>query len=183
MQCPQRPHQVVRGNVPPFCRLSADAPQRQRQLGPGGGFTDLPLGGKRYGCERSKAPHSSNGGVSEDAPPKFHLCVRVSVYGRDDSSALLEFHIPLSWGPDLAGTHAALRSHTVRAGATHAHLHPPGPEQGQTAGPAAASAAARTHRQVSGLLFISAVSARRRASLSRQHLRQPSGALAGLETC
>lgn len=121
--------------------------------------TDLPLGGKRYGCgvsERSRAPHSSNGGVSEDATPKFHLCVGVSVYGRDDGSAVLELHIPLSWRPDLADTHASLHPHTVRAGATHAHLHPPGPEQGQTAGPAAAPPAARTHRQVSVLLFISA---------------------------
>lgn len=155
-------------------------------LGLAGAFTDLPFGGKRYGCgvsERSRAPHSSNGGVSEDATPKFHLCVGVSVYGRDDGSAVLEFHIPLSWRPDLAGTHASLHSHTVRAGATHAHFHPPGPEQGQTAGPAAASPAARTHRQVSVLLFTSAVSARRRSSLSREHLRQPSGDLSGLKTC
>lgn len=128
-------------------------------LGLAAASTDLPLGANRYGCgvsEPSRAPHSSNGGVSEDAAPKFHLCVGVSVYGRDDGGAVLEFHVPLSWRPDLADAHAALHSHTVRAGATHAHLHPQGPEQGQTAGPAAASDAARTHRQVSVLLFISA---------------------------
>lgn len=129
-------------------------------------LSDLPLGGKPYGCgvsERSRAPHSSNGGVSEDATPEFHLCVGVSVYGRDDGSAVLEFHIPLRWGPDLAGSHASLHSHTVRASAAHTHLHPPGPEPGQTAGPPAASPAARTHRQVGVPLFISAVSARRSA--------------------
>lgn len=98
--------------------------------------------------------------MSEDASPKFHLCVGVSVYGRDDGSAVLEFHIPLSWRPDLAGAHASLHAHTVCAGATHTHLHPPGPEQGPTAGAAAASPAARTHRQVSVVLLISAVSAR-----------------------
>lgn len=130
-------------------------------LGLAAASTDLPLGGKRYECgvsERSSAPHSPNGGVSEDATPQFHLCVGVSVYGRDHGSAVLEFHLPLSWRPDLAGAHAPLHPHTVRAGATDAHLHPPGPEQGQTPGPAAAPPAARTHRQVSGPLFISAVS-------------------------
>lgn len=141
--------------------------------------TDLPLGGKRYGCgvsERSRAPHSSNGGVSEDAIPKFHLCVGVSVYGRDDGSALLEFHLPLSWRPDLADAHAPLYPRTVRAGATHAHLHPPGPEQGQTAGAAAASPAARTHRQVGALrLFISPPTAVGPCS-------SPSGDQSGLET-
>lgn len=112
--------------------------------------------------------------MSEDATPQFHLCVGVSVHGRDDGSAVLEFHLPLSWRPDLAGAHAPLHAHTVRAGATHAHLHPPGPEQGPTAGPAAAPPAARTHRQVSWPLFFSVVST---GSTLLNHLPGPAAGL------
>lgn len=164
-------------------RPSAASAQTRRSgsdsLGLAAAFTDLPLGGKPYGCgvpERSSAPHSPNGGVSEDATPQFHLCVGVSVYSRDDGSAVLEFHVPLSWRPDLADAHAPLHPHTVRAGATHPHFHPPGPEQGQTAGPAAASPAARTHRQVSWPLFIPAVE---RTQALLNHLSAPAAARRG----
>lgn len=112
------------------------------------------------GCahpERSSAPQESpNGGVSEDATPQFHLCVGVSVHGRDHGSSVPQLHVPLSWRPNLAGAHAPLHARTVRARPADSHLHPPGPEQGQTAGSAAAHPAARTHCQVS--LFISTVS-------------------------
>lgn len=112
---------------------------------------------KSYGCadsERSSAPHSPNGGVSEDATPQFHLCVGVSVYGRDHGSALPQLHILLSWRPDLAGAHAPLHARAVRARAADPHLHPPGPQQGQTARSAAAHPAARTHRQVGAVLLL-----------------------------
>lgn len=112
---------------------------------------------KSYGCadsERSSAPHSPNGGVSEDATPKFHLCVGVSVYGRDHGSALPQLHVLLSWRPDLAGAHAPLHARAVRARAADPHLHPPGPQQGQTARSAAAHPAARTHRQVGAVLLL-----------------------------
>lgn len=112
----------------------------------------------RYGradSERSSAPHSPNGGVSEDAIPQFHLCVGVSVHGRDHGSAVPQLHVPLRRRPDLAGAHAPLHSRTVRARAAHPHLHPPGPEQRQTAHSAVAHLAARSHRQVSADMFIS----------------------------
>lgn len=112
---------------------------------------------KSYGCadsERSSAPHSPNGGVSEDATPQFHLCVGISVYGRDHGGALPQLHVQLSWRPDLAGAHAPLHARAVRARAADPHLHPPGPQQGQTARSAAAHPAARTHRQVGVLLLL-----------------------------
>lgn len=95
-------------------------------------------------------PHSPDGGVSEDATPQFHLCVGVPVHGRDHGSALPQLHVPLSRRPDLAGAHAPLHARAVRARAADPHLHPPGPQQRQTAHPAAAHPAARTRRQVSG---------------------------------
>lgn len=112
----------------------------------------------RYGradSERSSAPHSPNGGVSEDAIPQFHLCVGVSVHGRDHGSAVPQLHVPLRRRPDLAGAHAPLHARTVRARAAHPHLHPPGPEQRQTAHSAVAHLAARSHRQVSADMFTS----------------------------
>lgn len=150
---PYRPPSVLRPseNIPPSCLLSADALRRSDRVGLAAALSDLPHAGKRDGCgvpEPSSAPHPPNGGVSEDATPQFHLCVGVSVHGRDDGGAVPELHVQLRRGPDLADAHAALHPHSVRAGAAHAHLHPPGPEQGQTPGAAAAPPAARTHRQV-----------------------------------
>lgn len=42
LQWQQRPRPSIRGTIPPLCRLSADAPQRQRQFGPGGGSLGPP---------------------------------------------------------------------------------------------------------------------------------------------
>lgn len=91
--------------------------------------------------------------MSEDATPHFHLCVGVSVHGRDNGSALPELNIPICRRPNLAGTHAALHACTISSGPAHPHLHPSGPGQRQTPGPAPAHPAARTHCQVSGVLF------------------------------
>lgn len=97
---------------------------------------------------KQHAAFPPNGGVSEDATPQLHLRVGVSVHGRDDGGAVPELYVPISRRPDLADPHPPLHPRPVGAGAADAHLHPPGPEQGQTPGAAAAPPAARTHRQV-----------------------------------
>lgn len=141
--------------VRPLSSLLSSSPAGHSALCPSVCPTDrLTTRWERYGRadpERSSAPQSPGWRslLSEDATPQFHLCVGVSVHGRDHGSAVPQLHVPLRRGPDLAGAHAPLHARTVRAGAAHPHLHPPGPEQGQTAGSAAAHPAARTHRQVS----------------------------------
>ena len=130
--------------VPPHSPPSSVAGDRESALWLRDGWT---------GPERSSAPRSPDGGVSEDAPPQFHLCVGVPVHGRDHGGSVPELHVPLRRRPDLAGAHAPLHAHPVRARPADPHLHPPGPEQGPAARPAAAHPAARTHRQVSGDVF------------------------------
>lgn len=92
--------------------------------------------------------------MSEDALPQLHLCVGVSVHGRDHGSAVPQHHVPLRRRPDLAGSHPPLHARPVRPGAADPHLHPPGPEQRQTPRPAAAHPAARSHCQVRAGMFV-----------------------------
>lgn len=83
-----------------------------------------------------------------DEIPGLGVSVPVPVRGRDDSSALPEQHLPLRWGPHVAGADAALLLDALCSGAVHAPLRPPRPQPRSATGAAHAPAPARAPVQV-----------------------------------
>lgn len=101
----------------------------------------------RRRCRRRRHPWGESPRRGDEIPG-LGVSVPVPVRGRDDSGALPEQHLPLPWGPHVAGADAALLLDALCSGAVHAPLRPPRPQPRSATGAAHAPAPARAPVQV-----------------------------------